>query len=96
MGFWQGNKEYACHRGSRALGPVAVRGPVRVAPAAGLLVAGRPRRHAAAHAAALEARPAAHVLARVGAAPDVARAATVCILFATSDRTNHSLHMIDL
>lgn len=63
---------------SRALGPVAVRGPVRVALAAGLLVAGRARRHAVAHAAALEARPGAHVLALVLAAPHVARPPAVC------------------
>jgi hypothetical protein len=63
---------------SRALGLVAVRGPVRVALAACLPVPRRARRHAAADAAALEARPAAHVLARVRAAPQVARAAAVC------------------
>lgn len=64
---------------SRALGPVAVRGPVGVALAARLLVAGRARRHAAADAAALEARPGAPVLARLRAAPHVARAPAVCI-----------------
>jgi hypothetical protein len=63
---------------SRALGLVAVRGPVGVALAARLLVAGRARRHAAADAAALEARPGADVLARVRAAPHVARAPAVC------------------
>lgn len=62
---------------SRALGLVAVRGPVGVALAARLLVAGRARRHAAADAAALEARPGADVLARVRAAPHVARAPAV-------------------
>jgi hypothetical protein len=55
-----------------------VGGPVGVAAAAGLPVAGGARRHAAADAAALEARPAAHVLARVGAAPEVAGVAAVC------------------
>jgi hypothetical protein len=69
----------AVRRLSRALvGPVAVRGPVRVALAAGLLVAGRARRHAAADAAALEARPGAPVLVRLRAAPHVAGAPAVC------------------
>ena len=68
----------AARRLSRAFGPVAVRGPARVALAAGLLVAGRARRHAAAGAAAREARPGAPVLARVLAAPHVAGAAAVC------------------
>ena len=63
---------------SRALGPVAVRDPVGVALAARLLVAGRARRHAAADAAALEARPGAPVLPRLRAAPHVARAPAVC------------------
>ena len=55
-----------------------MRGPVSVALAAGLLVAGRARRHAAAGFAAREARPGAPVLARVLAAPHVAGAAAVC------------------
>jgi hypothetical protein len=73
---------------SRALGPVAVRFPVGVAPAAGLPVARGARRHAAADAAALLARPAAHVLARVRAAPKVARAAAVCKASQVSKQTN--------
>jgi hypothetical protein len=72
---------------SRALGPVAVRFPVGVAPAAGLPVPRGARRHAAADAAALEARPAAHVLARVRAAPKVARAAAVCKASQVSKQT---------
>ena len=77
----------AARRLSRAFGPVAVRGPARVALAAGLLVAGRARRHAAAGAAAREARPGAPVLARVRAAPHVAGAAAVCTRARAGERT---------
>lgn len=55
-----------------------MRDPVGVAPAAGLPVAGRARRDAAARAAAREAGAAAPLLVRVLAAPRVARPHAVC------------------